>query len=148
LRFTLKSILIKEFETKVIKDLFEDSPQQSLIKDIGPRDFGIYALYHQEPLVYIGKTTCDTIRLRRRLNDHVKKIDNRENIFLSEMTCRYLIIEPKWLIVGLEDFLIKQFKPEWNGKGFGYRPGLDKRKTNITKWEQQFPLKISEYEHS
>ena len=45
-------------------------------------------------LVYVGKASKETTQskrtLRGRLNEHVGKIDSRQNITLAEMQCRYL----------------------------------------------------------
>jgi hypothetical protein len=73
---------------------FEASPQHSLSKDLAPSKKGVYALYHKGKLVYAGKALHTT--LKGRLNDHAKKIASRQNISLSDMKCRFLIIESDW----------------------------------------------------
>ena len=78
----------------------ESSPLLSLARDVAPRHSGIYALYFHRELTYIGKaasgTTTSRRTLRDRLNEHVSKIDGRQNITLADMHCRYLVFESEW----------------------------------------------------
>ncbi len=77
---------------QVVKVL-EDSPLMPLVKDAGPPDSGIYALYHLGKLVYVGKASKETTKsgrtLRARLNEHVFKIAGRQNIDLADVQFRY-----------------------------------------------------------
>lgn len=123
----------------------EKSPRLSLTKSIGPQKSGIYALYYQNELVYIGKASSGTTKskrtLRTRLNEHINKITGRQNISLDEMSCRYLTFYSEWWVFAAEFSLIAHSNPEWNESGFGSkipgkgRPGTDR----ISKWDEQFP---------
>ena len=63
-------------------DRLEESPLLALNTGVGPKESGIYAIYHSGSLVYIGKASKETTKskrdLRGRLNEHVRKIDGRE----------------------------------------------------------------------
>lgn len=130
--------------SQVIESL-EGSPQLPLEMSVGPRESGIYALYHHAELVYIGKASRELTKskrdLRGRLNEHVRKITGRQNISLDEMTCRYLTFESDWWVVAAELAIIRHYEPEWNASGFGSkipgkgRPGTDR----VSAWDQQFP---------
>jgi hypothetical protein len=95
--------------------------------------------------VYVGKATKEVTKSKRdlkaRLNEHVVKISNRENIKLTEMKCRYLTFESEWWVFAAEFALMTHYKPEWNYSGFGSkapgkgRPGTDK----TSKWDDLFP---------
>lgn len=121
------------------------SPELCLARGIGPAESGIYALYYRGALVYIGKASKGTTKSRRtlraRLSEHVGKIESRQNIALSEMTCRYLNFESEWWVFAAEYALISHYSPEWNASGFGSKtPGKGRPGTDlISNWDQQFP---------
>lgn len=85
--------LDRGIRTQVVEKL-EASPLLPFAKGVGPAESGIYALYYKGVLVYIGKATKGMTQskrtLRSRLNEHVGKISNRQNIVLEDMKCRYL----------------------------------------------------------
>lgn len=123
----------------------EESPLLPLAKGVSPKLSGIYALYHRDKLVYIGKasreTTKSTRSLSSRLNEHVSKISQRQNISLDDMVCRYLTFASEWWVFAAEFAVIAHYKPEWNYSGFGSktpgkgRPGTDR----VSTWDEQFP---------
>jgi len=67
-----------------VVEKLEGSPSLTLSKDVGPQSSGVYALYHTDRLVYIGKASKGTTKskrtLRARLNEHVAKISRRKNL--------------------------------------------------------------------
>lgn len=95
----------------------------------------------------IGKASKGTTKskrtLRSRLNEHVGKIDERRNITLDGMKCRYLTFASEWWVFAAEFALIANYDPEWNESGFGSkvpgkgRPGTDR----VSRWNEQFPKK-------
>lgn len=123
----------------------EQSPALPLTKGVGPQCSGIYALYFNGKLVYIGKASKGTTKskrtLRARLNEHVAKISRRRNITPADMTCRYLTFSSEWWVFAAEFALIAHYKPRWNESGFGSkvpdvgRPGTDR----VSRWDDQFP---------
>lgn len=123
----------------------EASPPLPLRKGVGPAESGIYALYLEGSLVYIGKASKGTTKskrtLRARLSEHVGKISGRQNISISDLECRYLTFVSEWWVFAAEFALISHYKPEWNESGFGSkvpgkgRPGTDR----VSKWNERFP---------
>ena len=119
--------LDRGIRTQVVEKL-EASPPLPLAKGVGPVRSGVYALYLQGDLVYIGKASKGTTKskrtLRERLNEHVGKINGRENISIAEMQCRYLTFASEWWVFAAEFALITYYQPEWNASGFGSKtPG-------------------------
>ena len=128
-----------------VVDKLQSSPLLPLIKSVGPSASGIYALYFQGELVYIGKASKGTTKskrtLRARLSEHVSKIGGRTNLSLDDMKCRYLTFDSEWWVFAAEFALIVQFNPEWNASGFGSKiPGAGRPgTTRVSKWNEKFP---------
>lgn len=123
----------------------EKSPMLLLARNVAPNKSGVYALYHHGQLVYVGKASKGTTRskrtLRSRLNEHVGKLDNRENLSLVDVGCRFLTIESDWFVWAAEFALINHYEPEWNNSGFGSKvPGRGRPGTHrVSKFNQMFP---------
>ena len=130
--------------SQVVEKL-ETSPASPLERGAGPQASGIYALYFRGALVYIGKASRGTTKskrtLRARLSEHVGKISGRDNIALSEMTCRYLTFNSEWWVFAAEFALITHYTPEWNESGFGSKtPGAGRPGTHrVSLWNEKFP---------
>ena len=126
--------------TSQLIEKFEVSPQHELILDIAAPKKGVYALYQKGKLVYAGKALETT--LRRRLNEHARKIESRENIHLKDMSCRFLIIDSAWYVRAGEHALITSYKPAWNLSGFGsHVPGKGRPGIKVSKWDSMYPPK-------
>lgn len=131
---------------QVIEKL-EGSPMLSLIRGVGPRESGVYALYYRDKLVYVGKASKETTKsgrtLKARLSEHVGKISDRQNILLDEMTCRYLTFNSEWWVFAAEYALIVHYSPAWNYSGFGSKtPGAGRPGTGLVgEWNRLFPVK-------
>ncbi len=125
----------------------EGSPLLPLAKNVGAQASGIYALYFRNKLVYIGKASKETTKskrtLRARLNEHVTKIGERQNIKLTEMRCRYLTFASEWWVFAAEFALMVHYDPEWNESGFGSKvPGSGRPGTHrVSRWNELFPRK-------
>ena len=138
--------LDRAIRDQVIEKL-NNSPMLVLERNCSPQKSGIYALYFKKKLVYIGKASKGTTKskrtLRSRLNEHVGKLDNRDNLKLSDVGCRFLTIESDWFVWAAEFALINHFQPEWNNSGFGSKvPGVGRPGTHrVSKFNQMFPLK-------
>jgi hypothetical protein len=123
----------------------ESSPLLPLVRGVGPVSSGIYALYFQGSLVYVGKASRGTTKskrtLRARLSEHAGKIAGRRNITLTQVQCRYLTFTSEWWVFAAEFALITHYQPPWNESGFGSktpgkgRPGTDR----VSRWNEQFP---------
>jgi len=140
--------LDRGIRTQVVEKL-EVSPLLPLTKGVGPALSGIYALYFKGKLVYVGKASKETTQskrtLRGRLNEHVGKIDSRQNITLAEMQCRYLTFSSEWWVFAAEFALMTHYQPEWNTSGFGSKvPGVGRPGTDrVSRWNELFPPKES-----
>lgn len=138
--------LDKGIRDQVVETL-ESSPILPLEKNVGPRASGIYALYFNDKLVYIGKASKGTTKskrtLRARLNEHIDKISNRGKISVTDMTCRYLTFDSEWWVFAAEFALMEHYQPEWNESGFGSKvPGVGRPGTDrVSRWDALFPKK-------
>lgn len=101
----------------------ENSPLLPLASRARPQASGVYALYFEDRLVYVGKASKGTTRSRRtlraRLAEHASKIQGRQNIMLGDVKCRYLTFASEWWVFAAEFALITHYRPEWNESGFG-----------------------------
>ena len=104
-----------------------------------PLTFGVYVLYWKGVPVYVGQAR----NLRNRLRDHLRKIQGRQGIAVSDVTCKYLTIARQWEVARAEEVLISRFTPAWNGiPGFSMhapgrgRPGMPEY---INQWDRRFP---------
>lgn len=135
--------LDRGIRTQLVESL-EASPKLPLGRGIAPARSGIYALYFQGKLVYVGKASSGTTKSRRtlraRLNEHVVKIEKRQNITLEDMTCRYLTFESEWWVFAAEFALMVHYRPTWNDSGFGSKtPGSGRPGIRVSQWDTQFP---------
>lgn len=125
----------------------EASPFLSLERGVGPRESGVYALYFQENLVYIGMASKETTKsertLRDRLGEHRRKIGARQNITLDEIRVRFLTFESEWWVFAAEYALIVHYAPNWNYSGFGSKtPGVGRPGTDlISRFDELFPAR-------
>jgi hypothetical protein len=110
------------------------------------REQGVYQLFRNDVLVYVGKAGD----LSRRLEDHHKKIKGRRNIQINEMGFKCLIVHRNWTALAPEESLIRYYKNrnsgdcEWNGNSFGpHDPGRNRETTNkpTQGFDAQFPIK-------
>lgn len=133
--------------SRQVIDKLESSPKLSLTKGVGPNESGVYALYHKDVLVYVGKASKGTTKskrtLRGRLSEHFAKIDGSQNITPADVKCRYLTFESEWWVIAAEFALISHYDPEWNASGFGSKvPGIGRPGTSrVSKWYAKFPKK-------
>lgn len=122
-----------------------------LTNGCAPRESGVYAIFWKGDLVYVGKASKDSTKskrtLRGRLNEHLRKLENRQNLSVSDLTCKFLTIDSDWFVWAAEFALINHFKPAWNGSGLGSKtPGAGRLGTGkISKFAALFPL-IEGYE--
>ena len=111
---------------------FEASPEHQLTENVAPAERGVYAVYYKGQLVYAGKAlqTC----LNRRLAEHYRKIVSRQNIDVTDVTCRYLVIRGDWFVRAAEDALIQTYKPVWQLSGFGsHVPGIGLSRVRLSE---------------
>ena len=117
---------------------FEASPEHPLAEDVAPRQKGVYALYYRGELVYAGKALDTT--LGRRLAEHYRKVAGRQNINVSDVTCRFLTIDVDWFVRAAEDALIQYYEPAWQRSGFGsHVPGIGRPGVRRSRWDTEYP---------
>jgi hypothetical protein len=110
-----------------------------------PIEQGVYQLFRNGALVYVGKAD----KLRSRLSEHRFKILGRRNIAIGEMGFKCLTVHKNWTAVAPESSLISHYKAqagicEWNGNGFGpHDPGRHREETNQSPegFDTQFPIR-------
>ena len=117
---------------------FEASPEHQLAEDVATREKGVYALYFRGELVYAGKAL--QTKLNRRLAEHYRKIASRQNIAVTDMTCRFLVIRGDWFVRAAEDALIQNYQPQWQTSGFGsHVPGVGRPGIRVSRWDRDYP---------
>lgn len=111
-----------------------------------PSEQGVYQLFRNGVLVYVGKAD----NLRNRLSQHREKISGRLNITLDEMTFTCLTVHPNWTALAPEASLIARYAQqssdlcEWNGNSFGpHDPGRERETSNKAPegFDTQFPIR-------
>jgi len=113
-----------------------------------PEAQGVYQLFHNDKLVYVGKTDAES-GLRRRLQRHAFTILSRHNLDVSQMTfkaVRVLVFSA----MDLETALIRHYRDNgspsvWNGSGFGNNdPGRQRDLTALRAdgFDANYPINI------
>lgn len=113
-----------------------------------PNAQGVYQLFLDKKLVYIGKTDSEA-GLSQRLNRHFKKILHRKNITPDRVEFKAVRIYV-FTAVDLETQLIKHYggtsRVPWNGSGFGsndFGRERDSTKYKSNHFDYQFPIDTS-----
>lgn len=100
-----------------------------------PEEQGLYQLFFNGQLVYVGKTDAEA-GLRARLVRHAKKIEHRHGLDPAAVSFKAVRIFV-FTAVDLETQLIKHYKskrmtPKWNSSGFGSNdPGRERDTTKL-----------------
>lgn len=109
---------------------------------------GVYQLFHDGQLVYVGKSTRD---LPGRLLQHHQKLRGRQGDLLSGMTFRCVYVAEDLDAVAPEKLLIGQFRSEgltaWNTNGFGNKDPGRRRDTSLVKsnhFDRLHPIDLSQ----
>jgi len=111
-----------------------------------PTKRGVYQLYQGDELVYVGKAD----KLRSRLTKHLRKIQGRTNLAISDMSFKCLWMSPNWITLAPESQLIALYKEKnmaiWNGNGFGPNdPGAGREDRNKPPalFDELYPIRES-----
>ena len=113
---------------------------------IVPAKQGVYHLFRNGVLVYVGKAAS----LKRRLKQHRFKLMGRNKIHIEEITFTRLTVHRNWTALAPESSLIAHYKDqpgnfcEWNGNNFGiHDPGRERETTNKAPdgFDSQFPIR-------
>ncbi len=146
LEFDLPSALLVE-----LVDLFDSmtpGPLNEEAVQVVSEDQGIYQLFFDGVLVYVGKTDADA-GLRRRLLRHAKKIRSRRNLVQTQVTFKAVRVYV-FTAMDLEELLIKHYRNlgnplAWNKSGFGSNdPGRNRDKSEVkdTHFDSFYPIDI------
>jgi hypothetical protein len=129
LPLALKTALVGHLEATGSAELTSDTT--SAIPDAQ----GVYQLFHENRLVYVGKTDAEA-GLRTRLARHAKKILHRPTLTPNTVSFKALRVMV-FTAMDLETQLIRHYKStasdtcSWNGSGFGSNdPGRRREETN------------------
>jgi len=115
-----------------------------VVSGIVANEQGVYQLFHEGQLVYIGKTDAEA-GLRARLNRHSLKILNRVGLVPDDVSFKAIRLFV-FTVMDLETELLKAGRPAWNGGGFGSNdPGRERDTTGIkvTNFDALYPLDIN-----
>ena len=93
---------------------------------------GVYQLYQDDVVVYVGK---DEKSVKKRLREHHDKIRCRLNIILESMSFTALYVHEEMHALGPEKRIIAHYKAKdlaaWNGEGFGPHDPGQQRDTTV-----------------
>jgi hypothetical protein len=112
---------------------------------IVPEAQGVYQLFLDGHLVYIGKTDADS-GLLARLTRHSHKIKHRQRLDPERVSFKAVRIFV-FTAMDLETQLIKHYGSGggalWNGSGFGANdPGRNRDRSTPGRFNRQFPIDI------
>ncbi|WP_134604404.1 GIY-YIG nuclease family protein [Pseudomonas aeruginosa] len=113
-----------------------------------PEAQGVYQLFFNGELVYVGKTDADA-GLRQRLLRHAKKIRSRRNLHQSQVAFKAVRVYV-FTAMDLEDLLIKHYRGTgvslaWNLSGFGSNdPGRNRDKSVVKEnhFDSLYPIDL------
>lgn len=116
--------------------------------DAIPNEQGVYQLFLDDQLVYIGKTDGDA-GLKQRLSRHSWTIQNRVNLSAAKVQFKAVRIFV-FTAVDLETQLIRHYArtgtpPAWNFSGFGSNdPGRNREDTEVDAdgFDARYPVDI------
>lgn len=107
---------------------------------------GVYQLWHENELVYIGKADR---AIPTRLWKHYRKLSGRIGISLEDMAFTALYVEEDFSAVAPEKLLIGRFQESgaipWNNNGFGINDPGKERDTTIfdgSHFDCQYPANL------
>jgi hypothetical protein len=116
------------------------------LRDI-PEEQGVYQLFLDDRLVYVGKTDAEA-GLNQRLSRHARKILHRVGLDPARVSFKAVRIFV-FTAMDLEADLIRHYggvkKIDWNGSGFGSNdPGRerDTTKVKLENYDARFPIDI------
>lgn len=137
----LLSRLIVEF------DQMESAPLCSDTVIKLPEEQGVYQLFYEGKLVYIGKTDAEQ-GLRQRLDRHSWTIQHRNNLDEALVAFRALRVFV-FTAIDLESQLLKHYglkaKVAWNNSGFGSNdPGRERDTTRLKPggFDESYPVDL------
>lgn len=131
--FDLAGALLSQV-VDVLDNMESESLTKTLVAPIPSEAQGVYQLFLDDQMVYIGKSDAEA-GLSVRLQRHAKKILHRRNLGGKKVSYRAVRISV-FAAMDLETQLIKHYKGKglsvaWNNSGFGANdPGRNRETTN------------------
>jgi len=126
-------------------DGIEEAPLITATLDEIPNAQGLYQLFLDGNLVYVGKTDAEA-GLFRRLARHANKILHRRTLDpmrVSFKAVRIFVFTAMDLETQLIAIYTGQNGTPWNGSGFGSNdPGRNRDRSTPGRFDQQFPVDI------
>ncbi len=145
--------------TERLVGLFDEMPRGVLnpttIRHVGADAQGVYQLFVDAELVYIGKTDADA-GLGKRLLRHASKVAGRKNLDCKSVSFKAIRVYV-FTVMDLEQLLIAHYKKvigtnrsgekalAWNNSGFGSNDPGRERDTSEVKadhFDAQFPIDL------
>lgn len=125
-----------------------DRAQLNMTSLLGiPEEQGVYQLFLDDKLVYVGKTDAEA-GLHRRLSRHARKILHRVGLDPERVSYKAVRIFV-FTAMDLEADLIRHYggvkNIDWNGSGFGSNdPGRERDTTSVKpkNYDSKFPIDI------
>jgi hypothetical protein len=110
-----------------------------------PEEQGVYQIFLDDELVYIGKTDAEA-GLQQRLSRHARKTSKRHGLDPKRLSFKAVRIFV-FTAMDLETQLIRHYAGEdgtlWNGSGFGANdPGRKRDKSKPGRFDQEFRINI------
>lgn len=133
--------LDKRFQSLLgaLENRFERQPAQSLADPAVGRTSGVYGIYRDDSLVYVGKT----VNLAGRLRKHARSVADASALDGGTMVVRTMGCN-EHLMAAFESHLIANRRPGWNNTGFGsnaHGRGRDKQRTST--WNAMFGREVT-----
>ncbi|MCE8005287.1 GIY-YIG nuclease family protein [Billgrantia ethanolica] len=149
LEFDLPTKLLEEL-VKLFDEMTEGPLDTSTISSSVKEEQGVYQLFKDGELVYIGKTDSDA-GLKRRLLRHSKKIQSRNNLDVEQVGFKAIRVYV-FTAMDLEGLLIKHYRekgirPGWQHSGFGSNdPGRERDSTEVKddSFDALYPINLDE----
>ena len=144
LEFDLPSALLTQL-VELLDSMPSESLAQGKLKEV-PEEQGVYQLFLDENLVYIGKTDAEA-GLKKRLSRHCEKIKNRAGLQPGIVKFKAVRIYV-FTAMDLETQLIDHYKStlgklEWQNSGFGSNdPGRKRDSGKPGVFDSTFPIDI------
>lgn len=145
--FDLPGALLRDL-TKLLDGMGDATLEAPSVDARIPDEQGVYQLFLDKALVYIGKTDSEA-GLKRRLLRHAEKIQHREGLCPSRVSFKAVRIFV-FTAIDLEQQLIKYYSGsgnglKWNNSGFGANDPGRKRDTTELKddhFDVRYPINI------
>jgi len=143
--FPLADALLRELVAAL--DSMESAPLLAQVLSDIPETQGVYQLFKNGSLVYVGKTDSDA-GLKNRLERHAWTIQHRKNLDIADVSFKAVRVRV-FTAMDLETLLIRHYTVgapiAWNKSGFGSNdPGRNRDRTVVKPegFDASYPIDI------